>query len=289
MFVRVRRTREHRHRKTEMGVRAARDSFILMHLLRSFFSPLPFRPRTYAHTFFRRDANTFTRRFKKGYKLSCVVSSETTDKKSSPPKDVSSNEPPKSDFQSHVSLGFLVFVFSGFSSPPSFFYPKRRNPIKNTSASSKSSALAKNRRQCSASRNTRVNGNEEEEEEEEEEGKGKGKEEKSRRRRRRRHGKVTSHLHEGELPEGAEPHEEGSAKSDAVYSRTRAARVGVRDRVGGDGGAVHSGWDPERVRDESDELGRLGRADRSGCGDDVRGEISTNRSKDERAESGAEV
>jgi hypothetical protein len=124
MFVRVRRTREHRHRKTEMGVRAARDSFILMHLLRSFFSPLPFRPRTYAHTFFRRDANTFTRRFKKGYKLSCVVSSETTDKKSSPPKDVSSNEPPKSDFQSHVSLGFFVFVFSGFSSPPSFFIQK---------------------------------------------------------------------------------------------------------------------------------------------------------------------
>ena len=288
MFVRVRRTREHRHRKTEMGVRAARDSFILMHLLRSFFSPLPFRPRTYAHTFFRRDANTFTRRFKKGYKLSCVVSSETTDKKSSPPKDVSSNEPPKSDFQSHVSLGFFGVCLFRFFLSAVFFYPKRRNPIKNTSASSKSSALAKNRRQCSASRNTRENGNEEEEEEEEEE-EVKGKEEKSRRRRRRRHGKVTSHLHEGELPEGAEPHEEGSAKSDAVYSRTRAARVGVRDRVGGDGGAVHSGWDPERVRDESDELGRLGRADRSGCGDDVRGEISTNRAKDERAESGAEV
>ena len=289
MFVRVRRTREHRHRKTEMGVRAARDSFILMHLLRSFFSPLPFRPRTYAHTFFRRDANTFTRRFKKGYKLSCVVSSETTDKKSSPPKDVSSNEPPKSDFQSHVSLGFFGVCLFRFFLSAVFFYPKRRNPIRNTSASSKSSALAKNRRQCSASRNTRENGNEEEEEEEEEE-EVKGKEEKSRRRRRRRrHGKVTSHLHEGELPEGAEPHEEGSAKSDAVYSRTRAARVGVRDRVGGDGGAVHSGWDPERVRDESDELGRLGRADRSGCGDDVRGEISTNRAKDERAESGAEV
>ena len=126
MFVRVRRTREHRHRKTEISVRAARDSFVLMHLLRSFFSPLPFRPRTYAHTFFRRDANTFTRRFKKGYKLSCVVSSETTDKKSSPPKDVSSNEPPKSDFQSHVSLGFFVFVFSGFSSPPLFFLSKKK-------------------------------------------------------------------------------------------------------------------------------------------------------------------
>ena len=127
MFVRVRRTREHRHRKTEISVRAARDSFVLMHLLRSFFSPLPFRPRTYAHTFFRRDANTFTRRFKKGYKLSCVVSSETTDKKSSPPKTkVSSNEPPKSDFQSHVSLGFFVFVFSGFSSPPLFFLSKKK-------------------------------------------------------------------------------------------------------------------------------------------------------------------
>ena len=125
MFVRVRRTREHRHRKTEISVRAARDSFILMHLLRSFFSPLPFRPRTYAHTFFRRDANTFTRRFKKGYKLSCVVSSETTDKKSSPPKDVSSNEPPKSDFQSHVSLGFFgVCLFRFFLSAALFFIQK---------------------------------------------------------------------------------------------------------------------------------------------------------------------
>ena len=151
MFVRVRRTREHRHRKTEMGVRAARDSFILMHLLRSFFSPLPFRPRTYAHTFFRRDTNTFTRRFKKGYKLSCVVSSETTDKKSSPPKDVSSNEPPQKRFsKSRQFRVFLVFVFSGFSSPPSFFYPKRRNPIKNTSASSKSSAREEQEDVCVA-------------------------------------------------------------------------------------------------------------------------------------------
>ena len=128
MFVRVRRTREHRHRKTEMGVRAARDSFILMHLLRSFFSPLPFRPRTYAHTFFRRDANTFTRRFKKGYKLSCVVSSETTDKKSSPPKTkVSSNEPPKSDFQSHVSLGFFwCLSFQVFPLRRSFFFLSKK-------------------------------------------------------------------------------------------------------------------------------------------------------------------
>ena len=132
MFVRVRRTREHRHRKTEMGVRAARDSFILMHLLRSFFSPLPFRPRTYAHTFFRRDANTFTRRFKKGYKLSCVVSSETTDKKSSPPKTkVSSNEPPKSDFQSHVSLGFFgVCLFRFFLSAALFLSKKKKSDQK---------------------------------------------------------------------------------------------------------------------------------------------------------------
>ena len=131
MFVRVRRTREHRHRKTEISVRAARDSFILMHLLRSFFSPLPFRPRTYAHTFFRRDANTFTRRFKKGYKLSCVVSSETTDKKSSPPKDVSSNEPPKSDFQSHVSLGFFgVCLFRFFLSAVFFLSKKKKSDQK---------------------------------------------------------------------------------------------------------------------------------------------------------------
>ena len=131
MFVRVRRTREHRHRKTEISVRAARDSFVLMHLLRSFFSPLPFRPRTYAHTFFRRDANTFTRRFKKGYKLSCVVSSETTDKKSSPPKDVSSNEPPKSDFQSHVSLGFFgVCLFRFFLSAALFLSKKKKSDQK---------------------------------------------------------------------------------------------------------------------------------------------------------------
>ena len=119
MFVRVRRTHEHRHRKTEMNVRAARDSFILMHLLRSFFSPLPFRPRTYAHTFFRRDTNTFTRRFKKGYKLSCVVSSETTDKKSSPPKDVSSNEPPQKRFSK--SRQFRVFWCLSFQ-----VFPLRR-------------------------------------------------------------------------------------------------------------------------------------------------------------------